>query len=273
MPDDVTTQTESLAAAMAAQASRMPAHGVPTPRTDAIALFAESLSVSPQRLALAPHAHLNADQMAAVGALVLRRCAREPLAYILGRVTYRGLVLDIEPDVGIPGPGADPLVELANELPRESRVHDVGTGSGAIALAIKNERPDLQVSASDVSSAVLAVAQRNTTKLALDIRLLKASGTPSGSYDLVVCAPPWADEPGAVVLPPDEAQYEPRDAVYRGGDGLAVIRDVISGTTRGTRIALLHAPAQATGVGTMLDDVVELDTVVPEIRMTVGSVP
>src|SRR3954454_22463500 len=130
---------------------------------------------------------LDAELLRREGADVERRLAREAKAYILGRKGFRWIELSVDPRVLIPRPDTETLVEVALELAAPgARVHDVGTGSGAIALALKQERPDLVVSGSDASADAVDVACANAKQLGLDVSFSVADGLPHGAFDLVV---------------------------------------------------------------------------------------
>ena len=139
-----------------------------------------------------------------IGERIRRRRVREPVAYILGRRGFRRIELAVDPRVLIPRPETELLVEIALELPGGARVHDVGTGSGAVALALRDERPDLVVSASDASAAAVEVARAN------GLDAVVAQGLPGGEYDLVVANLPYVREDEWGSLPPDMRLYEPR---------------------------------------------------------------
>jgi release factor glutamine methyltransferase len=145
---------------------------------------------------------------------------REPVAYILGRRGFRHLELAVDPRVLVPRPETEHLVEAALGLPQGARVVDVGTGSGAIALALKHERPDLDMIATDISPDALDVARANGTRLGLEVEWregdLLAGVT---AADAVVSNPPYV-EIGARVDP--EVGHEPRVAVLAGENGLAL---------------------------------------------------
>ena len=181
-----------------------------------------------------------------------RRLRREPVAYILGRRGFRHIELDVDSRVLIPRPETELLVEVALELPEGARVHDVGTGSGAIALALAHERPDLVVTASDASAAAVEVARSNAARLGLPVDVEHARGLPARELDLVVANLPYVTEAEWPSLVPEITRYEPREALVSGADGLDAIRELLAAAPRGLRVALEHAPAQAAAVRAML---------------------
>ena len=136
--------------------------------------------------------------------LAARRRGREPVAYILGTKGFRTIDLAVDPRVLIPRPETEHVVEAALSLPEGARVADVGTGSGAIALALKTERPDLRVVATDSSAAALEVARANAERLGLDVEFLHADLLDGvGAVDAVVSNPPYVA--AADPLPPEIA--------------------------------------------------------------------
>jgi release factor glutamine methyltransferase len=155
---------------------------------------------------------------------VRRRVAREPVAYILGRRGFRRLELAVDPRVLIPRPETEHVVEAALELPRGARVVDIGTGSGAIALALADERPDLRVVGTDISPDALAVARANGARLGLDVEWLNGDllEPVTGPVDAVVSNPPYVRE--GERLAPEITRYEPDVALYAGDEGLDVYR-------------------------------------------------
>ncbi|XOB99348.1 peptide chain release factor N(5)-glutamine methyltransferase [Deinococcota bacterium DY0809b] len=160
-----------------------------------------------------------------------RRAAREPLQLILGTAVFCGLELEVRPGVLVPRPETERLVELALERLPESgpaRVLDVGTGSGAIALALKQARPQLEVYASEVSEGALDLARANARRLGLAVTFLHAPLTAGlADLNLIVSNPPYLPEAyrkGA----PAELAWEAASALYAGADGLAVARPLLA---------------------------------------------
>src|SRR5436305_9974281 len=159
------TTLASAREALASAERRLASAGCDTPRLDAEVLLAHAFGIDRAELFL----RLRDPAPPAFEALVARREAREPVAYITGRRAFRRLWLEVDRRVLIPRPETELLVEIALELPHGARVHDAATGSGAVALAIKDERPDLIVSASDISSDAIDVACANGQRLGLDV--------------------------------------------------------------------------------------------------------
>jgi release factor glutamine methyltransferase len=159
-----------------------------------------------------------------------RRREREPVAYILGRKGFRTIELAVDARVLVPRPETEHLVEALLDLPQGVRVHDVGTGSGAVALALKDERPDLRVSASDVSPDALAVARANAQRLGLDVGFAQADLLAGIDTDLyaVVSNPPYVREGDKARMAPDVTAHEPHLALFAGAEGLNAIRPLVT---------------------------------------------
>jgi release factor glutamine methyltransferase len=209
-------------------AARLAAAGIDTPQLDAELLLAHALGVDRAALLLHPDRELTAAEDDAFAALVRRREAREPVAYLLGTKGFRRIELAVDRRVLVPRPETELLVEAALDLPRGARVADVGTGSGAVALALKDERPDLDVVATDSSEDALAVARANAERLGLDVAFARGEllDPISGRLDAVLSNPPYVADGDP--LPPDVADFEPAAALYAGPDGLAVVRRLLA---------------------------------------------
>jgi release factor glutamine methyltransferase len=204
------------------------AAGLDTPRLDAEVLLAHALGVDRLALLADSDARVEGAAVRAFQDAVRRRSVeREPVAYITGVKGFRHLELHVDPRVLIPRPETETLVEAAVEaLPHGARVVDVGTGSGAIALALKDERPDLAVTATDVSEDALAVARANGERLGLDVAFARADLlTGVGEFDGVVSNPPYVED--GAELAPEIVRHEPSLALRAGPDGLDVLRALV----------------------------------------------
>ncbi len=199
------------------------AAGCETPRLDAEVLLAAAMGVDRAALIADPARELSSDQAGVFRDWAFRRRNREPVAYIVGRQGFRWLDLHVDKRVLVPRPETEHLVEAALGLPEGARVADVGTGSGAVALALKSERPDLQVVGTDISEDALAVARGNAARLGLDVTFVAGDllAPAPGPLDAVVSNPPYVRE--GERLPPDVGRYEPHVALFAPDEGLAVI--------------------------------------------------
>ncbi|MGI8945256.1 MAG: peptide chain release factor N(5)-glutamine methyltransferase [Thermoleophilaceae bacterium] len=259
--------------ALAAAGPALEAAGCETARLDAELLIADALGVD--RAVLLSDAGLEVPPAAArlIGERVRRRIAREPVAYILGRRGFRFIELAVDGRVLIPRPETELLVEVALELPHGARVHDVGTGSGAVALALLDERPDLAVSASDASAAAVALARSNAGRLGLALEVAVLAGMPAGGFDLVLANLPYVADGELAGLAPEITRYEPREALLAGPDGLDAIRALVADTPAGTRLALEHAPAQAAAVRALMTGAGTRRDLAGRERVTLGRAP
>jgi release factor glutamine methyltransferase len=203
------------------------AAGVETPRLDAEVLLAHALGVDRATLVVDRDRAVEGPAVRAFQDAVRRRAVgREPVAYITGVKGFRRLDIAVDPRVLIPRPETETLVEAALELPRGARVVDVGTGSGAVALALADERPDLRVLGADVSETALAVARANAARLGLDVAFVRADLLDGvGEVDAVVANPPYVEDGAA--LAPEIARHEPVVALYAGPDGLAAVSRLV----------------------------------------------
>lgn len=259
--------------ALDAAVTALAAAGCESPRLDAELLIADALGVDRAALVADPSLPVPGSAARVIGERVRRRVVREPVAYVLGRKGFRHIELLVDRRVLIPRPETELLVEVALELPAGAGVHDVGTGSGAVALALLAERPDLVVSASDSSSSAVDVARANAARLGLPLDAVVQRGLPAGSYDLVVANLPYVREDEWAGLQPEIRLFEPREALVSGADGLDAIRALVAGAASGTRLALEHAPGQAKAVRGLLREPHTLPDLACHERVTTGSAP
>lgn len=206
--------------------------GIEGGRRDAELLLCDLLSLDRVGLYLNFDRPLQAAELAEFRARVARRGRREPLQYILGRVEFWSLPLRVTPAVLIPRPDTEVLVEEAlKRAGAAAAILDVGTGSGAIAVALAHELPAATVTAIDLSAEALAVAGENARTNGVEgrLRLLQAdlASLPSGPYDLIVANPPYIPERELDGLMPEVRDFEPRLALAGGVDGLDCYRRLL----------------------------------------------
>ncbi len=230
--------------------------GCDTPRLDAELLLAEAMQVSRTKLHLEPERLLSAAESERFARLLARRRAREPVAYVLGTRAFRHIELKVDDRVLVPRPESEGLVEAGLTLPHGARVVDVGTGSGAIALALKHERPDLEVLGADVSRDALALARENAHALGLDVAFVHSdllSGV-EGPLDAVISNPPYVAKRDLDTLQP-EVTAEPDVAVFGGLDGFEIVRRLVpAAVARAPLVALEVGFGMAGTVGGLLRD-------------------
>ena len=206
---------------------------------------------------------LTPDEAARLDDLVARRLRGEPIAYIVGRREFFGLDFQVGPAVLIPRPDTELIVELALErLPRQvPRLLDMGTGSGAIAVAVAHTRPDAAVTALDVSPDALAVAQANATANGARVRFLHSSWfdalDAAETFDVIASNPPYIAA-GDHHLAQGDLRFEPVGALTDHADGLSALRTIIAGSPRhlvpGGWLLLEHGYDQAAAVRALLLD-------------------
>ena len=228
-------------------------------RLDAQLLLAHLLARPRPWLLAHDDAVLDAAQRDAFRTLATRRVAGEPVAYLVGEKAFHGLVLRVDVNVLVPRPDTEVLADWAIELlPADApqRVVDLGTGSGAIALAVKQARPGASVVATDISEAALAVARANAGRLGLDVAVQHGAwwrGLEGQRFDLVLSNPPYiaGADPHLAAL-----QHEPTLALTPGGDGLGALREIIAGARQhlvpGGWLLLEHGYDQADAVQALL---------------------
>ena len=224
--------------ALAAATEALDAAGVDSPRLDAELLLAAASGRGRAALAASPQAPVEGPAARRFAESVRRRLRREPLAYILGRRGFRGLELEVGPAVLVPRPETELLVEVALELEPLS-VLDVGTGSGAVALALADELANATIVATDTSPAALAIARANTERLGFAPRVdLRPGSLPQeGSFDLLVANLPYVNESEWERLEPELREHEPREALVAGPSGLEAIESVLGALAVSTSVA------------------------------------
>ncbi len=213
---------------------RLEAADVPNARRNAEWLLSDVLDCNTAALHAHPNRPVAPDRVRAFASIVARRVSREPLQYILGHTDFYGLTLEVTPSVLIPRPETEEVVEHALGLIEpvdRPRVLDVGTGSGCIALAIQQERPDAQVYACDVSEAALTVARRNANRLDLEVTFAVADVLADTfperiphDLDLLISNPPYIPDEEAAGLAPEVGDHEPSVALLTGTDPLVFYR-------------------------------------------------
>ncbi|HEX4363947.1 MAG TPA: peptide chain release factor N(5)-glutamine methyltransferase [Solirubrobacteraceae bacterium] len=235
------------------------AAGSETPRLDAELLLADALGIDRTALFMDPGRAVEGPAVRAFQDAVRRRSAdREPIAYILGRRAFRHLELEIDARVLVPRPETELLVEVGLELLGDgSRVADVGTGSGAVALALAQERPDLALVATDISRDALAVARANAERLGLTPRVVFREGdllAGAAGVDAVLSNPPYVAETERASLAPEITRHEPPGALFAGEDGLGVIRRLVpAARDAGARLLAIEVgQGQAAAVGGLM---------------------
>ena len=212
--------------------------GIETPRLDAECLLAFALGVDRMRLYLDFDKPASPAERAAYRELVRRRAdERVPVAQLIGVKEFWSLPLLVTADVLSPRPDTETLVAAAlDRLPEcdaDARILEIGTGSGAVALALASERPRARITATDVSPAALKVAERNAQKLGFEGRIEFVEGSLFGPvlgrrFELVVSNPPYLAESERSQLAPELA-HEPDVALFAGPDGLAIVRELVTG--------------------------------------------
>ncbi len=261
--------------ALAMAAAELARAGVDTPRLDAELLLGSVLGVGRERLVIDASATLGTEPRQRFLGLIARRAAREPVAYILGHKGFRRITLSVDRRALIPRPETELLVEVGLSLPAGSRVLDVGTGSGAVALALKEERPDLDVCGSDVSRDALALARDNAAALGLDVDFRQVDLLAGLRGDAVLANLPYVA--AGAPLAPEISRYEPPSALFAGRDGLDLIRRLAGELSAAevSLVALEHGHDQADAVAGLLEragfgTVARLRDLAGHDRVTVG---
>jgi release factor glutamine methyltransferase len=253
--------SDSVADALGASIDALTAAGVDSPRLDAELLLAAAAGLDREQLIAEPEAPLAPGASRRFGAMVRRRLRREPVAYILGRKGFRRLELEVDHRALIPRPETELLVEVGLELAPRTAL-DVGTGSGAVALALAAELPQARLTATDSSPAALELARANAGRLGLADRVAFEAGTlpDRGGFDLLLANLPYVAESEWPGLAPEIRDWEPREALLAGPDGLDAIRALLvalderarSGDPVGQAAALEVGAGQAAAVAELV---------------------
>jgi release factor glutamine methyltransferase len=256
--------TSSVGDALGGAVDALSAAGCETARLDAELLLAQATGWDRAQIAAEPDLRLPVGASREFAEMVRRRVRREPVAYILGRKGFRRIEVFVDRRVLIPRPETELLVELALEL-EPTQVIDVGTGSGAIALAVADELEDARVTAIDTSFDAVRVAQANTDRLGLTDRVdvvLRGPSSLMGSdpdgrpFDLLLANLPYVSEEEWEELAPEIREYEPREALVAGPTGLeaieALAEELLGLAPRPTVVALEVGAEQADEVSKLI---------------------
>ena len=262
--------------------------GIPSPRLDAELIVGHHLKMDRVTLYLQFDRPLNEHELTPMREDVKRRANREPVAWIIGTKGFWTLDLASHTDVLVPRPDSETLVTAAlSIIPETGRcfVADVGSGTGAIGLAIASERPDVRLFATDVSDAALRCTKENVASIGLEDRVAVLRGSlldpipEDRQIDVVVSNPPYIPSSEIDGLAPEIAQHEPRLALDGGTDGLDIYRALIpAAAARATTAVLMkHGDGQHTAVGAMmreagLVDVCEHTDLTGTVRVMSGRV-
>jgi release factor glutamine methyltransferase len=273
-----------VARALTQTRERLTEAGCESPEVDAEILVAHVLGVARSQLALEHKRKLSRGEEKELERLVGRRAAREPLAYVLGEWDFRRLTLGVDRRVLVPRPETEVVVERC--LGRlagldEPRVLDVGTGSGAIALAIADEHPGAQVTGIDASPEALELAGANVLRTGVEVTFVEwdlFSGLPAGPWDLVVSNPPYVLPEEIAGLEPEVREWEPRGALVGVGATEAVARGAFDDLRPGRALVLEVAAGDAGRAAKLLgelgyDDVVTTPDLAGRDRVVEGVRP
>ncbi len=243
--------TVSIGDVLRLSTEHLAAKGSETPRLDAERLLAKAIGLERIELYMALDRPVTPSELDAARVLVARRARREPLQYVLGEWGFRRLTLTVDRRALIPRPETEVLVERALALLAgldRPRVLDVGTGSGAIALAIADEHPGAVITGLDCSADALALAAENIarTGLAVDLRRHDLfQGLPDGPWDLIVSNPPYVDAADLPTLQPEVRDWEPHGALSAKGAVEAVARGAVDVLAPAGHLALEIGAGQA----------------------------
>lgn len=231
----------------------------PLPALEIRILASHALGLTRVQLITQSERPLSAEEAQSLAALIHRRLAGEPIAYIVGQREFFGLPFIVTPAVLIPRPETELLVELALErLPQGGRVLDLGTGSGAIAVAIAHQRPDASVTALDASADALVIARKNAEHNHAGVQFLHSdwyAALAEERFDIIVSNPPYIEK-NDPHLSQGDLRFEPADALTDHADGLSDLRIIVAGAARhlveGGWLLMEHGYDQAEAVRALL---------------------
>ena len=267
----LTSDTEpnpTLREALRRTTAQLEAAGLEHTAVDAELLLGQVLGLTRSELLLEPERTLDARELDRVTSLVARRAGGEPLQYVLGEWGFRGLVLAVDARALIPRPETEVVVERCLTLLRgveSPRVLDVGTGSGAIALAIADEHPGARVTAIDVSEDALALARENAERTGIRVALLHHdvfAGLPGKGWDLVVSNPPYVREHELDALDPSVVDWEPNVALVDRGQTDLLVADAARVLRLGGALVLETHAHGARHAARLLEEAGYVDVVV-----------
>jgi release factor glutamine methyltransferase len=255
----VSAAPETVGEVVRRTAARLETDGLLTARLDAELIVAHVLELTRAALALERGRVVTDAEAERVAKLTARRAAREPLQYVLGEWGFRRLTLTVDGRALIPRPETETVVERCLALLAGAdapRVLDVGTGSGAIALAIADEHPGAAVTGIDVSAEALSLARENAARTGVAVELLQADllgGLPGSDWDLVVSNPPYVRPDEAATLAPEVVDWEPHVALFDGGHTETLVRDAAAVLRRGGALVLESYDERARAVAGLLE--------------------
>lgn len=234
---------------------------VPLPALETRILASQALGLTRVQLITQSDRPLTATEAQALSDLIRRRLAGEPIAYIVGQREFFGLSFAVTSAVLIPRPETELLVELAlQHLPQNGRVLDLGTGSGAIAVALAHQRPDANVTALDASEEALTIARDNAARNGAAVRFLHSdwyTALDEERFDIIVSNPPYIEK-NDPHLAQGDLRFEPLNALTDHADGLSDLRTIVAGAGRhlaaGGWLMMEHGYDQAEAVRALLTD-------------------
>jgi release factor glutamine methyltransferase len=260
----------TLSATRHALAEQFRQAGIESAEADARLLIAVALGIDRMALTVQGERKLTPDEISAIDVLAARRLKHEPVARILGRKEFWSLSLQISDAVLVPRPETETVVEAALDFAARGglrleplRILDIGTGSGALLLALLSELPNARGTATDISAAALGIARSNAERLGHASRCTFvecdiASGVP-GPFDLIVSNPPYIAHDEIATLEPEVRDFDPSLALDGGHDGLEVYRAIAHDARRllaaGGRLIVELGAGQESAVGALLTDI------------------